>query len=138
MTPWIGFFSNPQALSMYDEPPSLGDVELLDCKYKQGLTTLELNLSLSDLPTNRSHRWPAEVNRIALTLQFDVVSSTISQSHSGGEVLKVHCSFRPNEPGFHFECVGARFNLAAECNYAWIKHLSGYIRAPFGQEQEYA
>ena len=135
--PWTDFFNNPQALSMYDVMPSLDDVELIDCKYKQGMTTLEINLSLSDLPTNRSRRWPAEMNRVALTLQFDVVSSTI-QSHSGGEVLKVCCSFHANEPGFRFECVGAKFNLVAECSFAWIKHLSGYVRVPFGQEQEYA
>jgi immunity protein 50 of polymorphic toxin system len=129
MTSLLDVVTNPQALDGYDAIPSLSDVELLECKFSQGLRTLDVTLSLSQLPVRRSNRWADEANAVSMTLQFsDVLACSLNQSHPGAKRVLVSCSFRKNEDGFLFDCSGENLNLRAECNFARITHLSGYLR----------
>lgn len=138
MTLWFQFFQNPEALDCYSALPSLVNVELLGCKYKQGMTTLELELSVAELPARRSRKWPVEMNRVAMTLQFSVTESTLRTQAPQGEARMVSCEFDGTRDRFSFRCKGDDIQLDTTCDAAWIKNLAGYIRAESGLEKEYA
>ena len=129
MTSLRDVVTNPQALTGYDEDPSLNNVELLECRFSQGMRTLDVTLSLNELPARRPERWSAEANAVSMTLQFsDVLTCSLSQSHPGPNGVAVSCSFRKSGNGFLFDCSGANLSMWAECNFARITHFSGYLR----------
>jgi len=129
MTSLLDIVTNPQALAGYDEIPSLNDVELLECKFSQGLRTLDVTLSLQQLPPRRPERWSKEANAISMTLQFsDVLTCSLNQSHPGPNDIIVSCSFHKSTEGFLFDCSGTNLNLRAEYNYARITHFDSYLR----------
>jgi hypothetical protein len=138
MSSWTEVLENPEALSGYDAVPSLGDVELRCLSYANGLDCIDINLSLRELPTRRTNRWPDQTNAIALKLQFwgelRVSLSTVTPFRNP---LDVHCALQKNGDGvITLECGGQGVNLSIECRAARIAGLEGYIRTVSGSLED--
>ena len=137
MSSWINAVSNPQALSEYDEIPSLSNIELMSIGYRQGLDCMDVYFSLCELPKRRSHRWPADMNAISLSFEFwGDLKVSLSTAAPFRDPLEVKCALQKHADGLiTLECSGEGVNLALECTAARVAHLAGYIRAVPGSKE---
>src|SRR6266478_5929 len=97
MSHWSQFATNPEALSIYDTPPGLHEVEFLQCRFTQFGAVFEIDLSLTEMPERRPGRWPSGANAVLLTLHFwAVLSSSVSISQVSDD-RHAACSFRKSD-----------------------------------------
>jgi hypothetical protein len=138
MSHWSEFATNPAALSMYNTPPSLDNVEFLQCRFIQSGAAFEIDLSLTEMPQRQPPRWPETANAVSLTFQlWATLSSSVSMSQiTNGR--NIACSFRKSGNGLLFECSGSGLNIRVECNSLRIAHSSGYSLVAHDEREGYA
>ena len=131
MSSWIEAINNPQALSEYDDVPSLGDIELTRIGYREGLDCIDIYFSLRELPKRRSHRWPEVMNAVSLSFElWGNLRVSLTTTTPFRDPLDVYCTLQKHGDGvITLECAGQGVNLSVECTSARIAHLEGYIRA---------
>jgi hypothetical protein len=126
---WQNLLENPEVITnLFDNAPSLEDVEIASITMDREGPTIALSILLRDYPTKPSRRWKTSgVNAVALHLQLLGVGSIAIEGWSISNRATVTLE-RDDADQIRVHAAGE--NLRFECSCGWLRvdGVTGYHR----------
>jgi hypothetical protein len=126
---WQNLLENPEAITgLFENAPSLEDVEIASITLDREGPTIALSILLRDYPTKPSPRWKRSgVNAVAMRLQLLGVSSAIIEGWSISNRATVTLK-RDATDQIQVHAVGKNLRLECSCGWLRVDGVTGYQR----------
>ena len=124
---WQNLLENPEAITtLFQNVPSLEDVEIVSITMDREGPTIMLSILLRDYPTKPSPRWNRNgVNAVALRLQLLGVVSTIIEGWSNSNRATVTLE-RDAADQIQVHAAGEDLRLECSCGWLRVDGVTGY------------